>query len=455
MSVDIEQQVRRVWGPDVRPTVSEAWRCYGSGAYRACLAMTWAAVCADLIDKVTRLADEGEGEAQPLTKKIRIAQAAGLSPDGVRAMQEVEREIIQVAVRTELLDDVTARELERLREDRHLSVHPSLRAMGETYTASAEYARAHLATALDGLLTQPPSQGRKAVERFVEHISDATFVPSSGYITHVFHDQVRTAARRGIVDLAAKHALLELPAVDPPGSVAIADRMAACLQIIAARDRDFVRESVAKIVDRLEHTTNEVLIRALGRAGDLDVLWEILSGPLVDRIRDLIAALPLPPEDGWEGLSADQANLLSIAAVAPARDVVPIVLKRFETTSVTARAAVMARRVTPFFMTYVPGILEGAGGWRMAEALTQQAVLPYAPLLDLETLGKALNAWSENSECRTAGDMTVHAVELYRGTSHLRPNDHSIWQDFIARVRTHEPVGSYYRYNSLETELAV
>ena len=453
VSVDIEQQVRRVWGADVRPTVSEAWRCYGSGAYRACLAMTWAAVSADLIDKVTRLADDGEGEATPLATTIRTAQTAGLSTDGVRAMQEVEREIIKVAVKTELVDEVTARELERLREDRHLSVHPSLRGLGEPYAPSAEYARAHLASALDGLLTQPPSQGRKAVERFIAHVSDVTFVPSSGYLTHVFHDQVRSAARRGIIDLAAKHALLELPAVDPPGATVIADRMAACLRVFAARDRGAVRDALAKTTDRLEHATNDVLVRAVGRVGDLDVLWEVLPDALVDRIRDLVDALPLPAANDWDGLTDVQADLLSLAAVAPARDVLPVLLQRFESTSTAARAAAMARRVSAFFAPYVPGILDGAGSYRTAEARTQQAVLPYAGLLDLDTLNKTLNAWSENSQCREAGGMIHHAVELYHGSPHLHPGDRQTWQDFLDRVRAHEPPGSHYRYDELEAAL--
>lgn len=58
--LDLEQQVLRVWNPDVRPLVVEAHRCYMSGAARASIALTWVAVCADLIEKFSRLAEDGE-----------------------------------------------------------------------------------------------------------------------------------------------------------------------------------------------------------------------------------------------------------------------------------------------------------------------------------------------------------------------------------------------------------
>ena len=138
---------------------------------------------------------------------------------------------------------------------------------------------------------------------------------------------------------------------DPPGSLVVALRMASCLQVFAERDRPLVREAIAKVVERLGSLSNEALTRAKGRVGDLDVLWEALPGPSVDRIRDVVAALPLPSAgQSWEGVTSEQADLLSVSASAPAREVLPILVERFEGTSVTARAAAMARRVSPFFM---------------------------------------------------------------------------------------------------------
>ncbi|MFH9016636.1 hypothetical protein ACH4C6_35790 [Streptomyces sp. NPDC017943] len=47
--IDLEERVNRVFNPDLRPLVSEAYRCYVSGSARGAIVLTWTAVCADLI----------------------------------------------------------------------------------------------------------------------------------------------------------------------------------------------------------------------------------------------------------------------------------------------------------------------------------------------------------------------------------------------------------------------
>ncbi|CCH88517.1 conserved protein of unknown function [Modestobacter italicus] len=453
MAVDIEQQINRVWTPDVRPTVAEAWRCYGAGAYRACIALTWAAVCADLIDKIIRLADEGEGDAASFATKVASARAAGISVDGVRDMQEVERICLDTAVKLDVLDDVTARELERLREDRHLCVHPSLRGFGETYAPTAEYARAHLAVALDELLTQPPVQGRKAVQQLVAYVMDPQFVSSPGHITHVFHDRVRPNTRRQLIELAVKHAVLELPVEEPPGGRVVAERMHEVVQAFLARDRDAVTPAISKVMDRLAALDSAGLTGAIGRVGDLDVLWELLPAPLVDRIADMLAAAQLPTHAdslAMEDLTPEQVDLLSPVGSAAARARIPLLVTRFGELTVEGRASVMARRVSRSLVMHVPEILRDAYSFRAAEGLTQRVVLPYAPLLDLSLLEKALMAWAENSQCRTAMAMQEHAARLYEATSHLRPADRDLWKRFVERVREVGPGDSYYRYENVE-----
>ena len=291
--LDLEEQVGRVWNPDIRPLVAEAYRCYGSGAARASITLTWVAVCADLIEKVNRLSEDGEAAAAELVASIERARDRGADARAVQAMQEVERTILDKAVELELIDTIGQRELERLREDRHLCAHPSLRPLGEFYEPRIEYARAHLATALDVLLTHPPSQGRRVIDRFQTHVTEPSFVDSSEYLTHVFYDMVRPATRRRIVDLAIKHAMLELDAPDPPGAVVVADRMRSCVLAFASRDRGIVRDAVSKVVERLRDVDSEIQLRALGRLGDLDVFWDALDDPMRSRLESLVGNLRL------------------------------------------------------------------------------------------------------------------------------------------------------------------
>ncbi|MFE9481191.1 hypothetical protein ACFYNM_21615 [Streptomyces spororaveus] len=95
--------------------------------------------------------------------------------DAIKTMLNVENTILDVAASLDLIDFVEKRELERLKEDRNLAAHPSLRPLGELFTPTTEYARAHLAAAVEALLIHPPSQGRKAVDRFRDHVGDPSF----------------------------------------------------------------------------------------------------------------------------------------------------------------------------------------------------------------------------------------------------------------------------------------
>jgi len=125
---------------------------------------------ADLIDKITRLADGGDLDARAFRTDVDAAQAHGIKPEGVRAMQKIEDKLLAEAERFELIDSIGKRELGRIREDRNLCVHPSLRHLGEVYEPRPEVARGHLAIALSTVLTHPPTQGRKVLDEFTAYV---------------------------------------------------------------------------------------------------------------------------------------------------------------------------------------------------------------------------------------------------------------------------------------------
>ncbi|GAT68786.1 hypothetical protein PS9374_04451 [Planomonospora sphaerica] len=449
--LDLEGHLHRVWNPDVRPVMEEALRCYTAGAIRASIAQTWIAVVADLTEKIVRLADEDDGQAKNFRTQLLTAQQAGLTPEGVSAMQGVERSIVDTAADLELIDTITARELERLRQDRHLCVHPSLRMMGETYQPLPESARAHMAIALDGLLIHPPAQGRKVIEDFMAHVAEPRFSTSPAHLTATFFTRVRPAARRQIVDLAAKHALAELPGPPEIAASLLADRMAVSLKAFAEKDHAMVATALAKSLDRLRRAEGPVQLRAAARLAALDVFWDLIDQPLADRLDELVAQTA--PSSFWDTVPAEDAEALAMTRVAQARSLLPKLETTFTSLSANNRALVMARHIAPFFAAQVPGLLSDAAGWRQAEELTRTAVVPYGPLLSVDSLQQTLQAWAANVQCRTAGGMLALAVELYRTTAHLRPADRSIWVSFLEDVRAREPEPSLYRYDELEVEI--
>lgn len=320
--MDLERQVQLVWDPAVRPLAVEAWRCYSGGAIRASIGMTWVAVCADLTAKIVRLAEDGEGRASDLAKKVDKAREAGLTAAGVSTMQEVEKTVIDRAVELDIIDTIAARELERIREDRNLCVHPSLRGYGEAYEPLPDVARAHLALALDSLLVHPPTQGRRLVEAFLAYVAEATYVPSPTHTLATFSDRVHPKTKRNIIQAAAKHALLELDGPDTVSKRELADRMAQCLCAFATRDRAGVAEALRDLADRFQSAGNEVLINAVGRLGALPEFWEVFDDGQAERLNNLLPTLKGVGQDTWT--FAASPAVLALVAEKTVRERLPL-----------------------------------------------------------------------------------------------------------------------------------
>ncbi|MGX5397145.1 hypothetical protein ACWLMY_35455 [Streptomyces anulatus] len=455
--LDLEESLGRVWNPDVRPLAAEAYRSYATGSARAAIILTWGAVAADIIDKLRRLSEDSEGAASALVEKIEKARAGS----DVKLMQEVEASLLDAAHSLELLDSVEKRDLQRLREDRHLCAHPSLRALGEFYVPTLELARTHLVGALNGLLVHPPSQGRRVVERFTKHVADNSFTGNQEYLSHSFFDQVKPAARRHIIDVAAKAACLEpdgLP--DPPGTVEIADRMADCLRHFAVCDRDLVALRMGLVVPRLAERPFDVQLRALGRLGDLDVFWNAVPAPLRGQISDLILRGIASTDAAYRtsGLDPTHTQVLSLVGIDEVRDNVPALATVFRRLDGLEQAEVISWRPGPFFAQFLPSLMkkEVSHSFLAAQYVTRSAILPCAPHLTDHQLSELLTTWVENEQCLFSAQMPQLAVELHQKTQHLGSLGTQAWREFITRV--HERVtdeNSPYRYVKLSTAMGM
>jgi hypothetical protein len=367
---DLDDQRGRVWNPDVQPLVDEAFRCYSTGSARAAITLTWVAVCLDIIEKLRRLAEDGESVAKTILDQIERAYE---QPDSaaVKIMQDIERTILTTARQTELIDTIGERELGRLREDRHLCAHPSLRPAGEFYEPRPEYARAHLSTALQTLLVHPPVQGRKVIERFRAHLIEPTFTDDPVYLIHIFMDRVGLASRRQIIDLAVKHAMLELDGPEGSESVVLADRMASCVRVFAIRERDVVRAALQRNLDRFRDLRQEEQLRGVARLGRLDLFWDVVDQPVRARISDLIDHL-LPTTAPWEPLDNTNAAVLSLVSDAQLRSELPSLVTTFQGLEANQKASVIAQHPDTYFAAFTPSLLKDAWSFRTAEFVTQE-----------------------------------------------------------------------------------
>lgn len=447
---EMESLMTQVWNSGTRSLAEEALRCYNAGAMRASIAATWTAVTADLIAKIEYLADDGDPQAEVFRNSVGQAQLKGLTPDGVRAMQQLEAKLLSTAVDLELIDAIDQRGLERIREDRNLSVHPSLRPFNDAYSPPSEVARAHLAIALNALLIHRPTQGRKIIDSYLNFTCAQSFGPAIGHIQSAYFDRVRAASRRGILGIAAKHAVLEL---DPDGrfdAKQYADRSAVVLSALALRDRDAVREAVVALRDRFRHVSPNRQRRALGRLGHEDFFWAMTDESLVERINSLIAE-PIPADSP---IGDVECRVLSMVAVEPARTRLSNLTKQFDTLPSWHQVAVISVRPAKYFVPQAVKLIKSAGTYRSGDRIGE-VLLKLSQMLEMQDLADALAAWAENDQCRKASSMPEVAVKLYWATSHLGEERNQLFRTFLECVQSYAEKGDdYYKYPELESAIA-
>lgn len=445
---DLESLAARTWNRDIRPFVDEAVRCYNAGAFRAAVVTMWTAVCADVMEKSMQLAEDGAGAATDLSARIEKARSAGLSTEGVRTSQEVEGRLLQDAERLELITAIGRRHLERLKEDRNLCAHPSLLPVSGYFHPTPELARQHLTAAVEALLEHPPIQGREALERFKRYLCRPGFSADPDFIVATFLQSTQSGTQRQLVDLAAKHAVLEL---DPPPDVPItagelADRASECILAFAGANRDLAIVTVRKALERLAPDEGAKLFRVLGRLGMMDAFWSAMT----DRIRNgIVAALGTVPD-----LELPD-TLLGLASSALVRAELPSLADRFQVASPSQKAAAIGKHPSPFFADSVSQLVADARSYRGAGAIFANAVLPMARHLSQVQLRNVLQAWSANDQCLHASAMPENAVALFSATRHLLPESLDAWQAFLGAVAPKDEASSFDNYYSYPALAAV
>ncbi|MEH0514605.1 hypothetical protein QBC31_28430 [Streptomyces sp. B21-079] len=446
--LNLEERVTRVWHQEVRPLVADAYRCHSTGTPRAAIVATWTAVCADIIHKLYQLAEDGDGTAAEVVKKIEAARSKA-DVEAVKTMQQVESKLLQNALDLELIDFIEHRQLERLQQDRHLCAHPSLRPLGDVFAPSGEYARAHLVAALDALLVHPPTQGRKAFDRYKAHVSDPSFVGHADYLVQMFAQRVKSSAWKQILGTAAKHAMLELEVPEDIGITAsvAADRHALCLIAFAQHDRDAVREVVTKVMSTFNGLPIEQQLKTIARLGAFDVFVDALDETVCQQIGTYVERRPALPTDASGFLEPTMASVLALAGVDTVRARIPALGSKFAQLYPTQQATVIERRPSAYFTDFLAPILASAGGWRIAESLTAMTVIPCARLIQPKQLDGILTAWAENAQCREASGMTQLAVTFWMHATQL--HSHPAWTAFVKRVRELASDPQWFQYEEL------
>ncbi|MFE3410508.1 hypothetical protein ACFXMT_19940 [Streptomyces mirabilis] len=444
----LEERIARVWHQEVRPLVDDAFRCHSTGTPRAAIVATWTAVCTDIIHKLYQLAEDGDGKAAEIVAKLNEARGK-LDGAAIKIVEDVEKKLLEDALDLELIDGIEHRQLLRLKEDRNLCAHPSLRSLGDVFAPTGDYARAHLVAALDALLVHPPTQGRKAFDRYIAHVDDPSFVGHADYLVQMFAQRVKSSAWKQIVAIAAKHAMLELPVPETssiPASMA-ADRHALCLIAFAQHDRDAVREAVTKTMAKFNELPIDRQLKGLARLGEFDVFTDALDATVCQQIGTYVDQVQYPPA----GMKARRViDVIALAGSDAIRARIPALASKFAEFEPYQQANVIAAKPSAYFTDVVAEILAAAGKYRDAEHFAESVVIPLAGFIQPEQLEGILTAWAENLDCRAAAKMPEIAALFWTRAPQL--HGLAAWTEFVKRVRELAET-DWYQYEELAAHI--
>ena len=179
MLTSLDELILKCRSQKAKKHIQEAIICYNSTAYKSAIVATWIAVVYDIYEKIHDLSMNGDGKAKAEFEKIGDWQIQ--LQDGnegvLRKLLEYERNILELAHNTfEFVDIYQYQELKRLQEDRHKCAHPTFQKDWTPFNPSAELTRTHIYNAVEFLLSQPPLQGKTALQA-INNILTSEFLP--------------------------------------------------------------------------------------------------------------------------------------------------------------------------------------------------------------------------------------------------------------------------------------
>lgn len=434
--VDIDILLTRVKEPRSRTYFLEAVRAYKSGALRAAISAAWVAVVFDLITKYRELSAMGDAAATAFLAAWDQATSTG----DVKKLLELEARILQDAgSTTQVLSQVAVRQIERLREDRHLCAHPAFSTEADLFEPSPEMARLHLVNAIDLVLSQEALLGKALFQQFDADVQSTGFPNSDAlildYVEQRYLTRIRPPAIKNFGTVLAKSLLFGTPA----HWEALHRKIIASL--IAIRDRApamwlDVAAVIVRLIASLPPANRTKAIALLARlpsfwdqldAPTRTVLSETVSNTQAGQLSDyrMLGAVSLPQfrpalTSIVAALTRDQ--LSSALAIEPLQDLWPIALRMYN----------------------------DSGSYRGSEANFRDLIIPFRGQLSSSQLGELLSAIIDNSQNWDAAETSDFLLALLRGAASADYPSHQVRNDFYQHLRQH---GGLNRFDDVMTLL--
>ena len=283
---DLDVLCLEVRDPLSRSYIDEAIKAYRAGSLKASIVATWVAVTFDIIAKIRELADGGDNQARAFVNTFD----ANVGAPNVPKLMEIEAGLLDQAEKQfELIDPISRRHFDRLKQDRNLCAHPAFTKDGPLFQPEPELVRLYIVEAVRNLLALRPIVGKTMLALFDIDFQSNLFPETDEEVTQFVRNRhlanARSSARASLGIVLVKAFLREIP----PGWERHYSLIPAALQ--AVRDTDpkvwgdqILRQTVALI----EAAPVGTLANAFFLLTRFDDLKKSLTDIATARLRSLI-----------------------------------------------------------------------------------------------------------------------------------------------------------------------
>jgi hypothetical protein len=255
---------------------------------RAAIIATWIAVAFDFIDKVNTLEAQGDKQATQFAKEFRKIRDAA----DVAGSLSFERQILDRACKDlALISTSEYEDLSRLYQDRHRCAHPSMISDEELYQPTAEQVRYHMRTAVNAMLSQPPTGGKAALAQLVAQVQGAYFAVDEAKALVLLEHGVLRRPRESLVRnfTIVLMKMIADPGIDTAGRQRASAALGALRKLHPAISNDAVSD---KLVGILRSVPDENLQVAIAAAAEINDAASHLTDDLKTRFFQYINTVP-------------------------------------------------------------------------------------------------------------------------------------------------------------------
>ena len=442
----LEDLYNEVRDPATKPRVREAIDAYNAGAFRAAIISTWVAVSLDLVAKIRELADQGDSAAVAWRDALDAAITAG----DKQKLQKIESGLLDDAkTQFSFVNEREYIELCRLLDDRHVCAHPAFVDVNTVFSPTAELVRVHLSTAGAAVLSQPPTPGRKALDRFFAESKASTW-PSTrtdlgAYLRDNYLDRGKQSLRENLTQVIIKGVLRA-----PEGNELISERLAEAAHALTDVAPALLEQGLRRVVTNRYQSgglPEDEALRLIGRLGDMAVTWDAI--PTTAKA-GLVAAIS---RRSFEDLTSD--GLLSTMQVH-ADAATAIEARLLQVPPYThVLPNIIGRGPAPHLWPHALREFAGSPGWRWAEDRMGWVILPFAPQMTARHIHEIAEATLGNYQIREAVGMPSLMEQLFTLVP-LGPDVLAEWEAFTSKLIAAEggDTMAHYAYPGLQARIA-